>query len=258
MRRLKDWLAQDLALSIQCICTGLVALGAAYASYRHGQEFALRFGADGVTASIWPLLVDGLLTIATVELWKTHRSGRPAGRWVAWLAFVFGICLSLVANICSAPALSVLQVTVAACPPLVLLLSVELLNGALKQRSRETCSETRSCSARDVRSGSRDGGGQRDFQVGSADDHGLAAVMEDSERTVEDRMWEYYVNERACGRTPTGADLDRVAGTHNYGRRILRKWRSGQDRQIEGSTRSSAAGAVATSARAVTYAGPPS
>lgn len=55
---------------------------------------------------------------------------------------VFGIGLSLVANICSAPALSVLQVTVAACPPLVLLLAVEPLNGALKHRSRETGSET--------------------------------------------------------------------------------------------------------------------
>src|SRR3954469_16177985 len=142
MTRLRGWLAQGLALSIQCVCTGLVALGAAYASYRHGREFALRFGADAVTASIWPLLVDGLLTIATVELWKTHRGGGGSGRWVAWLAFVFGICLSLVANIGSAPALSVLQVMVAACPPLVLLLAVELLNGALKRRSRETGSET--------------------------------------------------------------------------------------------------------------------
>jgi len=142
VRRLGEWLARDLALSIQCVCTGLVALGAAYASYRHGREFALRFGADGVTASIWPLLVDGLLTIATVELWKTHRSGRPSGRWVAWLAFVVGICLSVVANIGSAPALSVLQVTVAACPPRGLLLAAELSNGAVKQRARETCSET--------------------------------------------------------------------------------------------------------------------
>ncbi|HEY3469698.1 MAG TPA: hypothetical protein VGL47_31525 [Amycolatopsis sp.] len=55
---------------------------------------------------------------------------------------LFGICLSLVANVCSAPALSVLQVTVAASVPLVLLLAVELLNGALRQRSRETGSES--------------------------------------------------------------------------------------------------------------------
>jgi hypothetical protein len=39
----------------------LVALGAAYASYRHGREFALRFGADEATAAIWPLIVDGLV-----------------------------------------------------------------------------------------------------------------------------------------------------------------------------------------------------
>ncbi|MGW4528575.1 MULTISPECIES: DUF2637 domain-containing protein [Amycolatopsis] len=93
MGRRTEWLAQDLAPSIQCICTGLVALGAAYASYHHGREFAFRFGSDGVTASIWPLLVDGLVTIATVELWKTRRSGRPSSRWVAQLALVFGICL---------------------------------------------------------------------------------------------------------------------------------------------------------------------
>lgn len=28
------------------------------------------------------------------------------------------------------------------------------------------------------------------------------------------------------GRMPSGADLDRIAGTHNYGRRVLRKWRT--------------------------------
>jgi hypothetical protein len=74
------WVARDLALSIQCVCAGLVALGAAYASYRHGREFALHFGADELTAAIWPLIVDGLLT--TVELWKPS-DGR---RWAAWTA----------------------------------------------------------------------------------------------------------------------------------------------------------------------------
>jgi hypothetical protein len=225
--RLRDRLAQDLALSVQCACTGLVALGAAYASYRHGRELALRFGADTVTASIWPLLVDGLLTIATVELWKTHRGGGGSGRWVAWLAFVFGICLSLVANICSAPTMSLLQVTVAACPPLVLLLAVELLNGALKHRSCETGSET-------AGAGSETSGQARETETDCETSMPVQPVvvstlsMEDCGRTAEQRMWEYYVGERACGRTPTGGELDRVAGTHNYGRRILRKWRTGQ------------------------------
>lgn len=52
---------RDRALWVQCACTALVALGAAYASYRHGREFALRFGADEATAAIWPLIVDGLV-----------------------------------------------------------------------------------------------------------------------------------------------------------------------------------------------------
>lgn len=49
---------QDRALWVQCACTALVALGAAYASYRHGRKFTLRFGADEATAAIWPLIVD--------------------------------------------------------------------------------------------------------------------------------------------------------------------------------------------------------
>ncbi|SEF24687.1 Protein of unknown function [Amycolatopsis pretoriensis] len=254
MRRFGGWLAQDLALSIQCACTGLVALGAAYASYRHGREFALRFGADAVTASIWPLLVDGLLTIATVELWKTHCGG-GSGRWLAWLAFVFGICVSLVANIGSAPALSVLQVTVAACPPLVLLLAVELLNGALKRRSRETGSET-------AGAGSETSGQARETETDCETSMPVQPVVgstlsvEGCGRTAEQRMCEYYVGERACGRTPTGAELDRVAGTHNYGRRILRKWRIEQDRQVNGAGRTAAVDPAITPTRAVVNSGP--
>lgn len=38
-------------------------------------------------------------------------------------------------------------------------------------------------------------------------------------------MWSYYVTERSKVRTPTGAELDRVAGTNNYGRKVLRRWR---------------------------------
>ncbi|WP_375336771.1 DUF2637 domain-containing protein [Amycolatopsis sp. SID8362] len=207
-----------------------------------------------MTASTWPLLVDGLLTIATVELWKTHRGGDGASRLVAWLAFVFGICLSLVANIGSVSALGMLQVTVAACPPLVLLLAVELLNGALKQRSRETGSGT-------VRTASETSG--QAFEPGT-DNETLRPIMvspssmEDSDRAAEQRMWEYYVRERSCGRTPTVAELDRMAGTHNYGRRILRKWRTEQDRQSNRPESAVAIGAATTSARSIVHTGSPS
>jgi hypothetical protein len=111
---------------------------------RHGARtpgaFASRFGADEVTAALWPLIVDGLPTTATVELWKTGHDQR-SGRWSAWLAFLFGVALSLCANIAAAPELSVIAVAVAACPPLALLLAVEFLNGALKRHRAETASE---------------------------------------------------------------------------------------------------------------------
>lgn len=38
-------------------------------------------------------------------------------------------------------------------------------------------------------------------------------------------MRAYYVTERSKGRAPTGTELDRIAGTNNYGRRLLRQWR---------------------------------
>ncbi|MFC3893192.1 DUF2637 domain-containing protein [Lentzea rhizosphaerae] len=206
---------RDRSLWVQCACTALVALGAAYASYRHGREFALRFGADETTAAIWPLIVDGLLTTATVELWKTGRGG---GRWKAWLAFAFGIVLSLCANVAAAPELSVFAVAVAACPPLALLLAVELLNHALRRNRAETTNETDTDTAETGETG-----------VETAPVVRLAAVPNEArpatEPTAEQRMWAYFVTERAKGRAPTGAELDRLAGTNNYGRKVLRRWR---------------------------------
>jgi hypothetical protein len=162
----------------------------------------LRFGADEATAWIWPLIVDGLLTIATVELWKAAGS-----KWQAWLAFVFGISLSLCANIASAPELSIFGVMVAACPPLALLLAVELLNRALKRRRLPTVQVA-------------------DVLPEVAPVKLSTDLDQPVDKTAEQRMWEFYEAECRQGRTPTGADLDRIAGTHNYGRRILRKWRA--------------------------------
>ncbi|MEU0532170.1 DUF2637 domain-containing protein [Amycolatopsis tolypomycina] len=191
-----------VALGVQCFFTALVALGAAFASYRHGLRFALRFGADETTAWIWPLIVDGLLTIATVELWKSGSGSR----WQAWLAFVFGISLSLCANVASAPELSIFGVMVAACPPLALLLAVELLNRALERRRSPSVPVA-------------------DVAPDTASDKLSTDPEQPVDKSAEQRMWEFYEAECRQGRTPTGADLDRVAGTHNYGRRILRKWR---------------------------------
>ncbi|WP_328773824.1 DUF2637 domain-containing protein [Streptomyces sp. NBC_00286] len=62
----------DLDTWIRPLCALAVAGVAAYASYVHQREFALQGGADGVSASLWPLSVDGLLLLATVGLLRPY------------------------------------------------------------------------------------------------------------------------------------------------------------------------------------------
>ncbi len=222
---------------LQCACVALVCVGAAYASYRHGREFAARFGADEITATLWPLIVDGMMMTATVELWQTSPAGNGrgagGGQRSAWLAFLFGITLSLCANIAAAPVLNVFAVAVAACPPLALLLSVELLYRALKRHRIETAGAALASESETPETGP---------------DRGTAVVSDgtgpDTGSTAEQTMWAYYQAERAKGRTPTGAELDRVAGTNNYGRRVLRGGRTSPGPAARGGKQFGAAVAV--------------
>ncbi|MFF4346342.1 DUF2637 domain-containing protein [Streptomyces sp. NPDC001530] len=117
----------DLDVWIRPLCALVVAGVAAYASYVHQRAFALQGGADEVSASLWPLSVDGLLLLATVGLLKPSgiRTRRALGS--VWSAFLLGIAVSLAANIAAAPALEWKPVLVAGWPPVALLLSVELL-----------------------------------------------------------------------------------------------------------------------------------
>ncbi|WP_151478544.1 DUF2637 domain-containing protein [Streptomyces albicerus] len=117
----------DFDAWLRCGCALVVAGVAAYASYVHQRDFALQGGADEVSASLWPLSVDGLLLLATVGLLKPSGRGGRRARYVVWLAFLLGIVVSLAANIAAAPSLAWKPVLVAGWPPVALLLSVELL-----------------------------------------------------------------------------------------------------------------------------------
>ncbi|WP_247695564.1 DUF2637 domain-containing protein [Streptomyces sp. B93] len=117
----------DLDAWIRPLCALVVAGVAAYASYVHQREFALQGGADEVSASLWPLSVDGLLLLATVGLLKPSAGRTRRARGAMWSAFLLGIAVSLAANIAAAPALAWQPVLVAGWPPVALLLSVELL-----------------------------------------------------------------------------------------------------------------------------------
>ncbi|MFG3256668.1 DUF2637 domain-containing protein [Streptomyces sp. NPDC048172] len=113
----------------------LVAGVGAYASYVHQREFALRGGAESVSASLWPLSVDGLLLLATVGLLRPSEGRRRFGRCVVWAAFLLGVGVPLAANIAAAPSLEWGPVLVAGWLPVALLLAVELL----AHRTRAPC-----------------------------------------------------------------------------------------------------------------------
>ncbi|AVH61485.1 MULTISPECIES: DUF2637 domain-containing protein [Streptomyces] len=117
----------DLDAWIRPLCALIVAGVAAYASYVHQREFALQGGADEISASLWPLSVDGLLLLATVGLLKPPGSSSRRARGAVWSAFPLEIAASLAANIAAAPALEWKPVLVSGWPPVAWLLSVELL-----------------------------------------------------------------------------------------------------------------------------------
>lgn len=119
--------AVDPEVWVRSLCALVVAGVAAYASYVHQREFALQGGADSVSASLWPLSVDGLLLLATIGLLKHAGPTTRRARWAVWSAFLLGIAVSLAANVAAAPAMEWKPVLVAGWPPVALLLSVELL-----------------------------------------------------------------------------------------------------------------------------------
>jgi hypothetical protein len=229
-----------LELWVRRGCAVVVAAVAAYASYEHQRVFALRGGADPAGASLWPLSVDGLLVLATIGLLKPAaqrgQRGRRA-RVAVRVAFGLGIVVSLAANVAAAPRLAWQPVLVAGWPPVALLLAVELLGSGPGARDQgETAepppvgegsrpeTETPRVPAESGADPDRDRSGSRERR-GNMNSRSAGAVRSRVGGKAEDAMWEYFQQQRALGRTPSGADLDRAAGTNNYGRAVLARWR---------------------------------
>ncbi|MFG3025652.1 DUF2637 domain-containing protein [Streptomyces sp. NPDC048254] len=119
--------ALDVEAWVRPLCALVVAGVAAYAPYIHQRSFALQGGADRVSASLWPLSVDGLLLLSTLGLLKQESDVGRRAKWAVWAAFLLGIAVSLAANVAAASRLEWRSVLVAGWPPVALLLSVELL-----------------------------------------------------------------------------------------------------------------------------------
>lgn len=197
-----------------------VAAVAAYASYQHQRDFALAGGADLTTARLWPLSVDGLLVLSTAGLLRDGRQISRRARYALRVAFAAGIIVSLAANIATAPSMTWSPILVAGWPPVALLLAVELLGhrrrDAVDLADREPHRDNETTPGENETTPDET---TRPEKVISLAESRL------SRRTAEQVMWDHYQHRVSAGLpAPTGAELDRIACTNNYGRAVLRKW----------------------------------
>jgi len=114
-------------LAVMTAITGTVfiAAGAFWLSFTALADLARRSGIDAGQAWAWPLIVDGIIVVATVAVVALASQRRPT--WYPWTLLAAGAVVSVTANAIHAiiaadtDVPSVLAAAVAAVPPLVLL-----------------------------------------------------------------------------------------------------------------------------------------
>lgn len=113
-----------LAIVTAVAGTVLIAMGAFWLSFTSLTDLARRSGIDAGQAWAWPLIVDGIIVVATVAV-VALAGTRQA--WYPWLLLICGAGLSVTANsthalvAADADVPGMLAAAVAAVPPLVLL-----------------------------------------------------------------------------------------------------------------------------------------
>lgn len=129
--------------------TVLIAFGAFWLSFTALTDLAVSAGVPVGQAWVWPLIVDGILIVATISVVALAPHGRRA-TWYPWTLLVCGALVSLGGNALHATLAaastvsSVLAAAVASVPPLVLLaithLTVELTSRTARPTPRPTSS----------------------------------------------------------------------------------------------------------------------
>lgn len=120
----------------------LIGLGAFWLSFTSLADLAARAGLPAQQAWVWPLIVDGLIVVASVSVMALSADGWRA-TWFPWLLLIAGAVVSVLGNgvhaaLLGDPTMPVtVRVAIAAVPPLVLLASTHL-TVQLIRRSRRT------------------------------------------------------------------------------------------------------------------------
>lgn len=120
--------------------TVLIALGAFWLSFTALTDLARRAGIPTGQAWVWPLIVDGIIVVATTSVVALAPGGRRA-TWYPWALLLCGAAVSVAGNATHAVLAStgdlpgVLAAAISAVPPLVLL-AITHLTVALTTHTR--------------------------------------------------------------------------------------------------------------------------
>lgn len=154
--------------------TVLIAAFAFWLSFTALSDLARRSGVEAAQAWAWPLIVDGLIVVATVAVVALDGC---AAAWYPWLLLISGTAVSVTANTLHATVATAVGLPgpsaacVAAVPPLVLLasthLSVVLVRSYRAARGSSVANAEDTEDVNDVAEVEEacvwDGGGRRDF-----------------------------------------------------------------------------------------------
>ncbi|MDB4873521.1 MAG: hypothetical protein JWL97_4525 [Gemmatimonadales bacterium] len=109
-----------------------VAGVAAFVSYRHAYEVATAHGETGVTASLIPFTIDGLVFVASMVMLDSARRGQSAPTLAKW-ALALGIGSTVAVNVLHGIAHGPVGAVIAAWPAVTLVVVVELLMGMIRR-----------------------------------------------------------------------------------------------------------------------------
>jgi hypothetical protein len=109
----------------------VVALVAAFVSYRHALTVVRAHGESGGLALAYPRTIDGMIYASSMVLLNAARRGaeRP---WLAYFALGLGIAATLAANVAAGLAYGAVGALVAAWPAPALVISYELLTVVIR------------------------------------------------------------------------------------------------------------------------------
>lgn len=127
-----------LAMNTAIVGTIFIAIGAFWLSFMSLADLARRSGISPSQAWVWPLIVDGIIVVATVA--AVALAGSRAA-WYPWMLLAGGAAISVAANAIHAIVADdtdvplLLAASVASVPPLVLLAITHLTSALMRHVS---------------------------------------------------------------------------------------------------------------------------